>query len=74
MTAAKPPDDNTPDSSLGETIRTIIFAMIIALTKAVRVKNKPAPAASNIAPDPYAQTSRQGSEAGNGSNIGAKSP
>lgn len=48
--------------------------IIIALTKAVRAKNKPALAASKIAPDPYAQTSRQGSKAGNGSNIGAKSP
>jgi len=41
--------------------------IISALTKAVRAKNKPAPAASKIAPDPYTQTSGQGSEAGNGS-------
>jgi hypothetical protein len=47
---------------------------MIALTKAVRAKNKPALAASKIAPDPYAQTSRHGSKAGNGSDIGAKSP
>jgi hypothetical protein len=40
----------------------------------VRAKNKPALAASNIAPDPYAQTSCQGSNAGNGSKIGAKLP
>ena len=32
MTQSKQPDNNTPDSSLGETIRTIIFAMIIALS------------------------------------------
>jgi signal peptidase I len=32
MTEVKPPDDTTPDGSLGETIRTIIFAMVIALT------------------------------------------
>ena len=32
MTQAPPPKDDTPDNSIGETLRTIIFAMIIALT------------------------------------------
>jgi signal peptidase I len=32
MTQTTSPNDNPPDSSIGETIRTIIFAMIIALT------------------------------------------
>lgn len=33
MSDTKPlPDDDTPDNSIGETLRTIIFAMIIALT------------------------------------------
>ena len=32
MTQSTPPDNNAPDSSIAETLRTIIFAMIIALT------------------------------------------
>jgi hypothetical protein len=47
---------------------------MIALTQAVRAKNKPALATSKIAPDPYTQISGQGSQAGNGSHMGAKLP
>ena len=48
--------------------------MTNALAGAARARNRPALAASRIVPNPYAQISRKGSDAENGSIIGAKLP